>query len=74
MKEYTFLLSKSFRSEHVKANTLREAWGLTKQWYKTLSPERKERAGSLTPCYQDCKEGDCVMSGWKQTLDKRITG
>ncbi|MBA7587632.1 hypothetical protein ES708_29663 [subsurface metagenome] len=73
MREYTFLLSKSFRSKHVKANTLREAWRLTKQWYKALSPESKERAGSLTRSYQDCQEGDYVMSGWKQTLDKRIT-
>jgi hypothetical protein len=72
MREYTFLLSKSFRSEHVKAKDLREAWKLTKAWYNSLSSESKLQAGHLERIYQTCKDGDYVMSGWLATNDKHI--
>jgi len=72
MKEYTFLGSHSFRSQHVRAHTLREAWRVTKQWYNSLSLEQREHMGHLTHSYQDAKDGDMVMSGWKFTRDKKI--
>lgn len=74
MQEYTFLLGHSFRSEHVKAKTLREAWSKTKKWYAQLSQEEKERAGSLVSLYQFAREGAYVMSRWLETRDKKITG
>lgn len=72
MPEYTFLLGHSFRSEHVKANTLREAWSKTKEWYAQLDQERKDRAGALLTSYQYAREGDMIMSGWLFSRDKKL--
>jgi len=74
MREYTFLLSNSFRSTHVKARTLREAWNKTNQWYTALSMEEKAHGGILTHTYQDCRINDYVLSGWKQSTDKKLMG
>jgi len=73
MNEYTFLTSQSWRSEHVKARTMREAWRIAKKQHAALSVEERERYGSLIPHYQSAREGDMVMSGWIPSLDKSLT-
>ena len=76
MKEYTFLMTTSFRSEHIKAHTLREAFKKVKIWHeyhKNFGSEQlKKNLGDLNGSYQDAKDDDFVMSGWKQIKDKKI--
>lgn len=73
MREYTFLGSKSFRSEHVKAKNLREAFIKTKLWYFNLSEEMKSRFGILRgQTYQWCGENDFIMSGWIYSRDNKL--
>lgn len=64
MREYTFLGTKSFRSEHIKAKNIREAWKKTKLWYLNLDKTEKEFFGDLTTTYQYAKENDFYMSNW----------
>jgi len=76
MREYTFLLSSSFRTPHIKAKSLREAYGITKIWYfyQKLFGEKgiKEHLGKLTPIYQYANREDYVMSGWLSSNDKSL--
>ena len=84
MKEYTFLMTTSWRSKHIKANTLREAFKKAKIWLEyqknfgnttikeSVSGKEHQTIGEFTGQYQDCKENDCVMSGWKGIKDKKI--
>lgn len=71
MREYTFLMSDSFRTPHIFANNLREAWENAKEWHKQEAKKRK--LGELIPTYQSAGEGDYVMSGWRDIRDKAIT-
>jgi len=64
MREYTFLLKGSFRTEHVKANTLRQAWFPLKKKYKDR----------IIPIYQFANKNDYVMSGWLNSNDKKLIG
>lgn len=72
MREYTFLMSDSTRTPHVKAKNLRTAWKLTKIWHRNETLFRNPKLGELTSTYQTCGANDYVMSGWKDTHDKQI--
>lgn len=71
-REYTFYLTEGFRTYHVKANTLREAWRKTVKYYLG-HPKTMKVLGNLTSMYQSQKHHeDYVLSGWKCTKDKQI--
>ena len=76
MREYTFLLSSNFRTPHIKANSLRRAYRMTRIWYlyqKIFGKKGiKERLGKLTPIYQYADPDDYVMSGWVSSNDKSL--
>lgn len=74
MREYTFLLSDSFRTPHVQARSLREAYRMTKIWYVHETVFRKRKMGKLLTTYQVTKRGvdSSVMSGWLDSKDKSL--
>lgn len=73
MNEYKFLGSGSFRSEHVKAKTLRAAYVMTRKWYLNLDSGTRARFGVLRgKTYQWCQDGAYVMSGWLHSRDPKL--
>ena len=72
MNEYTFLGSHSFRSRHVNAKSLREAFTKTRAWYKSLAPDRQKEFGVLRTTYQWGRDGCTALSGWIHSCDKKL--
>ena len=73
LNEYTFLTSKSFRTDHVYANNLRDAARITKKRVARFPKETKSRLGIVRySTYQTAKKGDFTMSGWRHSYDKKL--
>jgi len=73
LNEYTFLTSKSFRTEHVYAKNLRDAARITKKRVDRFPKEMKNRLGMVRySTYQTAKKGDYTMSGWRHSHDKKL--
>jgi len=70
MPEYTFYLTKGYRSQHVKANNLYQAYLITKRDHDSVA---QKMFGNIIPNhYQVASDGDYLMSGWKTSQDKRL--
>lgn len=70
MPEYTFFLTKGYRTQHVKAKNLYQAYLLAA---KDHDQEAINSFGEIVPNhYQVASDGDYTMSGWKWSNDKRL--
>lgn len=70
MPEYTFYLTKGYRSQHVKAKNLYQAYLITAKGHDEVA---RKMFGEIMPThYQVASDNAYLMSGWKWSNDQRL--
>jgi hypothetical protein len=73
-REYLFLLSGCFRTEHIQAQNLRQAWKKTKKLIEKYVQSNDIKIDQLYPInmYKVAKSGAFDMGPWLASKDKKI--